>query len=132
MPLLGLNHETLGTLPNGSANMSYRLALQISNMILPKFARYTVLATRTIDSGGDEAAVNYLKEARVMKAKEKIEGIISSTEDKSAENLYNLGICYEALGEPRIAIQLYEEALRLDESNSNVIEALGALQNKIL
>jgi len=132
LPLLALNHETLGTLPNGSANMSYRMALQISNMILPKFARYTVLATRTIDSGGDEAAVNYLKQARVMKAKEKIEEIISSTEDKSAENLYNLGICYEALGEPRIAIQLYEEALRLDEANSNVIEALGALQNKIL
>ena len=64
--------------------------------------------------------------------KEKIEEIISSTEDKSVENLYNLGICYEALGEPRIAIQLYEEALRLDEANSNVIEALGALQNKIL
>ena len=112
--------------------MSFRLALQISNMILPKFARYTVLATRTIDSEGDEASVNYLKQAKVTKAKEKIEEIVHNTEEKSVENLYNLGICYEALGEPRIAIQLYEEALRLDEANSNFIEALGALQNKIL
>ena len=130
IPFYGLKHDALRGVPNAAANLSHRLALQISNMILPWFAPYPVLATRTIDSGGDDSAVNYLMHAKVLSAKEKLEEVISNPEDKTAANLYNLGICYEALGEPRIAMQLYEEALELDESNSNAIQALGSLQNK--
>ena len=130
LPFLGLKHETFSGVPNSSVNLTQRLALQISNMILPKFARYTVLATRTIDSAGNEAAVELLMQAKLLEAKEKLEAILANKAEKTAENIYNLGICYEALGEPRIAIQLYEEALELDQSNSNVIEALGALQKK--
>ena len=48
---------------------------------------------------------------------------------KTAENIYNLGICYEAIGDSQIARQYYDEALAIDEGNGNVIEALGALEN---
>jgi len=130
LPFLDLKHLTFSGAPNASVNLSQRLALQISNMILPRFARYTVLVTRTIDGAGNEAAVELLTQAKVLEAKEKLEAILSNPDQKTAENIYNLGICYEALGEPRIAIQLYEEALALDQSNSNAIEALGALQEK--
>ena len=129
MPFAELKHQTIGTKPHGVPNISRRLVLHISNMILPKFAPHSVLVTRTIDSGGDEDAVNLLNKAKIQQAKERIEEIISSSENKTAENLYNLGICYEALGEPRIAIQLYDEALQLDEGNNNVIKAIGALQH---
>ncbi|MBC8258877.1 MAG: tetratricopeptide repeat protein [SAR324 cluster bacterium] len=129
LPFLDLKHLTQNAMPNAAANLAQRLALQITNMILPKLSRYTVLATRTIDAGGDGTAVEYLKLAEVLKAKKRIEEVISNPDEKTAENLYNLGICYEALGDPSIAMQLYEEALELDQANSNIIEALGALQD---
>jgi len=76
--------------------------------------------------------VEFLKRADVMKALEMFEHAISDPEQKTEENLYNLGICYEAIGEPQIARQYYEESLQLDEGYGYAIEALGALENPTL
>lgn len=132
LPFYRLSHDIINRKPNGSSNLANRIAVYVSNTILVKFSRYNVLTTRTIDTDGDDQAVEFLKQAQVEKAKKRIETIISNPDQKTAENIYNLAICYEALGEYQIARELYEDALRLDEGNSTYIEAVGALENKEL
>ena len=105
------------------------LVIGITNKILPYISRYTVLATRTIDTGGDDVSVEFLKTGKIEEAKTRIESLLGDEEQKTAENIYNLGICFEALGDSQIARQYYEEALAIDEGNGNLIEALGALEN---
>lgn len=129
LPLFGLSHETIGNMPSDAANMARRIGVQISNAVLPKFSRFEIVVTRTIDTGGNDEAVEFLKRADVMKALEMFEHAISDPEQKTEENLYNLGICYEAIGEPQIARQYYEESLQLDEGYGYAIEALGSLEN---
>ena len=58
------------------------------------------------------------------------EDILIDKKQKTAENMYNLGICYEALGDSQIARQYYIEALAIDEGNVNAIETLGAIENQ--
>lgn len=132
LPFYKLSHETRKSPPSHATNLTNRIAVLISNFILPKFSRYTVLTTRTIDADGDKQAVTFLKQARIEAAKTRIESILSTPGEKTANNLYNLAICYEALGEHQIATKLYEEALMLDEGNSTYIEALAALESNPL
>jgi hypothetical protein len=125
-----LNHQALSKKPSSPANIANRIAIFVSNSVLPKFSRYVVVTTRTIDTGGDSKAVKLLKKAKVDEARRRIEELISkSKKNKTAGNLYNLGISYEAIGQFRIATQYYEEALSKDEGNELYIEALGALEN---
>ena len=128
-PFYKLNHEVGNSAPGSGDNLASRLGIGITNKILPYISSYTVLATRTIDTGGDDVSVEFLKTGKIEEAKTRIESLLGDEEQKTVENIYNLGICFEALGDSQIARQYYEEALAIDEGNGNLIEALGALEN---
>ena len=117
-------------MPGSGENISSRLVVGITNKILPQITGYTVLVTRTIDTGGDDISVEFLKTGLIEEAKKRIEDILIDKKQKTAENMYNLGICYEALGDSQIAMQYYIEALAIDEGNVNAIETLGAIENQ--
>ena len=128
-PFYKLNHEVGSSTPGSGDNLASRLGIGITNKILPYIGRYTVRVTRTIDTGGDDVSVEFLKTGKIEEAKKRIESLLGNEEQKTAENIYNLGICFEALGDSQIARMYYEEALAIDEGNGNLIEALGALEN---
>ena len=128
-PFYKLSHEVGSSNPGSGDNIASRLGIGITNKILPYISRYTVIVTRTIDTGGDDVSVEFLKTGKIEEAKTRIESLLGDEEQKTAENIYNLGICFEALGDSQIARQYYEEALAIDEGNGNLIEALGALEN---
>jgi len=128
-PFYKLNHEVGISTPGSGDNIASRLGIGITNKILPYIGRFLVIVTRTIDTGGDDESVEFLKTGKIEEAITRIESLLGDEEQKTAENIYNLGICYEAIGDSQIARQYYDEALAIDEGNGNVIEALGALEN---
>jgi len=132
LPFYQLNHTTVNEKPSDPVNLIGRIGVLISNTILPKFGRYKLLTTRTIDTGGDSISVDLLKQGDIEGSKTRIEDVMTDENERTSENLYNLGVCYEVLGETGISRQLYEESLELDEGNSSTIETLGNLENKTL
>ena len=71
------------------------------------------LFVKRIDTDGDENRKTF-EAGEVDKALSLISTIISN-EGKTASNLYNLGLCYDAIGESRIILQFYKDALELDK-----------------
>ncbi len=57
-----------------------------------------------------------------------LEQSLSKSDEKEPADLYNLGICYEALGDSAIALQMYKEAYAVDNDNELYIKAIGDLE----
>ncbi|MBU3915839.1 hypothetical protein KKA14_09920 [bacterium] len=108
--------------------MINELGVVISLRILKNISKYSTITKRLISTGSDGKIVKLLEEARIEEAKSALESTISKRNEKKAADLYNLGICYEALGESRIAIQLYDDALAIDRNNEEIIKAIGELE----
>ena len=94
------------------------------NRILPALSTSSTWEIRRIDTGGDEFSVQSLESSNVEEACQRLENL----ENPSISDIYNLGVCYEVVGEKAIAKEKYKEAIELDNGYDLAIEALGAAE----
>jgi len=126
-PLYKLDHKLIEGAPPTIPDIVVYSIVKFSNKILPNFSDYEVTFVKRIDTSGDAESVKLLEEGKVVEALTLISTITSKEEGKNASNLYNLGLCYDALGESRIAMQYYKDALAL-KGDEIYIEALGSTE----
>ncbi|PCI25883.1 MAG: hypothetical protein COB67_10540 [SAR324 cluster bacterium] len=108
--------------------MANELAVAVTSQILKNISKYSVIVKREIHKGSNSEVIELLESADLEAAKLKLESILSENKGKEPFDLYNLGICYEALGLPGIALQYYYEAHALNEENELYISAIGDLE----
>ncbi|MCG8339407.1 MAG: tetratricopeptide repeat protein [Proteobacteria bacterium] len=108
--------------------MVNELAIALTGRILKNVSKYSVITTRQIDKDSDDETVALLEEAKLNKAVTKLENALSESDEREPADVYNLGICYEAFGDPALAIQMYKEAHKLDENNELYMKAIGELE----
>ena len=108
--------------------MINELSIAITGRILRNISKYSAITTRQIDKGSDDEIVALLEEARLNKAASELETILTESDEREPADVYNLGICYEAFGDPALAIQMYKEAHKLDENNELYMKAIGELE----
>jgi hypothetical protein len=101
-----------------------RVSVHSVNRILPALSTSTSWETRRIDTGGDESSVQSLESSKVEEACQRLENL----ETPLVSDIYNLGVCYEVVGEKAIAKAKYKEAIELDSDYDLAIEALGAAE----
>ena len=101
-----------------------RVSVHSVNRILPALSTSTSWETRRIDTGGDESSVQSLESSKVEEACQRLENL----ETTLVSDIYNLGVCYEVVGEKAIAKAKYKEAIELDSGYDLAIEALGAAE----
>jgi len=101
-----------------------RVSVHSVNRILPALSTSTSWETRRIDTGGDESSVQSLESSKVEEACQRLENL----ETPLVSDIYNLGVCYEVVGEKAIAKAKYKEAIELDSGYDLAIEALGAAE----
>ncbi|MCP4294220.1 MAG: hypothetical protein GY786_01285 [Proteobacteria bacterium] len=110
------------------STMANELAVAMTSAILKNISRYSVIVKRKIDDDSDSSVLKLLKKADLEGAKLKLENMLSDKKKKKSSDLYNLGICYEALGLPGIALQYYQEAHSLNKEKELYITAVGDLE----
>lgn len=104
------------------------LGVVIAGRVLKNTSKYSVRTQREIDTGSEDEVIELLEKADIEKATNGLEARISEGSEKNPADLYNLGICYEALGDPVLALQMYREAHDLDMENELYIKAIGDLE----
>ncbi len=108
--------------------MINEMSIMITGRILKNISKYAVITTRKIDKGSDDDIVELLEQASLNKAAVKLEKTLSESDKRDPADVYNLGICYEAFGDPALAIQMYREAHKLDNGNELYMIAIGELE----
>lgn len=108
--------------------MVQELGVAITSEILKNVSKYSALTTRIIDDGSDEAITDLMKATDFEAAVQLLESTIAKAEDKQPADLYNLGICYEAMEIGGLALQMYKDAYALDNENELYIKAIGDLE----
>lgn len=107
--------------------MVNEVGVVITSQVLKNVSKYSVLTRREIDKGSDGEIVDLMENADLEKARRKLESIVSS-DDKKPADIYNLGICYEALGDAGVALQMYRDAHQLDEDEELYMIAIGDIE----
>ena len=132
-PMYQLDHSIYSQKPPTLDAIVQRAVILTGTKILPHVSSFKLMVTREIDTGGEEKAVEFLEKGQVEEALNLLQQVTSvSKEEVSASDKYNLGLCYEVVGEPKIALQLYEEALLQDEGNETYIQAIGGVESLYL
>ena len=89
---------------------------------------HTETINAVIAKGGDGSAVGMIRQGQYRDVIQKLEpGLKNPTEDR-APDLYNLALCYEALGDPDlldVAISFYRKALDFDPENEDYAAGIG-------
>ncbi len=111
---------------NTQESMVNELGVVITSGILKNVSKYSALTKREIDKGSEGEIVELMEKADLEAATKKLE--MSISKEKKAADLYNLGICYEALGDPGIALQMYRDAYKLDQNKELYIKAIGEIE----
>ena len=108
--------------------MMNELGVVIAGRILKEVSTYSVVTTREIDKGSDDTVIELMEQGELDEAAIKLEAALTGSEEKNPADLYNLGICYEAFGDPGLALQMYRDAYRRDRSNELYMRAIGGVQ----
>ncbi len=108
--------------------MINEMAIMITGRILKNVSKYSVITTREIDKGSNDEIVELLEQAKLNEAVTMLEKSLTDSGEREAADVYNLGICYEAFGDPALAIQMYQEAHKLDDNNELYMKAIGELE----
>ena len=78
--------------------------------------------------GGDSIAVKLIENSAFNLAINRLDKIVSSEDDPEADDLYNLGLIYEALNEFHIALEYYLKAGNLEPEEKIIAIALRRLR----
>lgn len=128
---------------NESSDKKTSTGLEVSDLVLPGFhqlvadlsesiaARFVrrvsitqELAQYPIASGGNEAARILIEAGAFEKAIEVLTETLNEAEEQNPDDLYNLGLCFEAIGDYGLASVSYRDAIEI--SPDRLIFARGA------
>ena len=113
---------------NSPESMINELGVVITSRILKNVSKYSVLTKRKIDKRSENEILELMEKADLESASKRLESSLSKSEDRKPADLYNLGICYEAMGDPGIALQMYREAHKQDEEEELYMTAIGEIE----
>lgn len=128
-PLYNLDHYTYAQLPGSDINLGHRIATILVAKITPGLGKTVILQSMEIDTDGDSESVALMEKGDLENAMKRIEKITMDNKEKTAPNLYNLGVCYEAIKEYGLALQKYRQANQLDPENETYIQGISNLEN---
>jgi tetratricopeptide (TPR) repeat protein len=120
----------------GAANRSREGLLQISSQravesFVKAISPHTERIEAVVAKGGDEAAARMILNGKYEEAIAKLEPALKSPTEKQAPDLYNLGLAYEATGEPglmEVSIGFYRKALAFDPTNEDYAAGIGRVE----
>ena len=106
-------------------NILSMMAESVSAVFSRKIAVTEKLVEISIAKGGDPLGEKFLTNGAYLTA---IKQYQSVAENKNPNDIYNLALCYEAIGEFGLANTLYNEALDTDLNNSIFAEGVGRIE----
>jgi hypothetical protein len=84
-----------------------------------------------IAKGGDDAAASMIRAGQYEQAMQRLEPGLRNANKERAPDLYNLGLAYEAMGDPGLmepAANFYRKALEFDPENEDYAAGLGRVE----
>lgn len=101
----------------------------MAESIAASFVKRVAISRKTqsypIATGGNESAEMLIKAGAFETAIQTLNTALEKQSPKNPDDLYNLGLAYEAAGDYGIAYITYEEALRYDPTNLMYAQGLG-------
>jgi tetratricopeptide (TPR) repeat protein len=119
---LGLPDEVLPSFDQVVADLASSIAAQFVKRVA---VTRTQVPTR-LAAGGDETAKVLMQSEAWNTAIERLQQITAS--NANLDDLYHLGLCFEAIGDYGIARNFYRDAWRQDQENLMYAQALGRLE----
>ncbi len=99
----------------------------MAESVSAQFMKDVAISTTTLNialAGGDSQALALMKAGAYEKAIERLNAL----ETRSADDQYNLGLSYEAIGEYGLASVAYDEALNSDPANLTFAKGVGRIE----
>lgn len=109
------------SVPRTPLEVRSRLAREIADQFVQQISQTTEEKNLEV-AAGDGTAVTFMKGNAFELAINRLETI-----DRSEADAYNLGLCYESVGEYRQALVYYQEALDKDPGNKSYQEAISRI-----
>ena len=99
----------------------------MAESVSAQFMKDIAISTKTLNitlASGDSQVLELMKAGAYEKAIERLNAL----EQRDANDQYNLGLCYEALGEYGLASVAYDEALNLEPTNLTFAKGVGRIE----
>jgi tetratricopeptide (TPR) repeat protein len=118
--------ESPMVLPNFEQVVS-DMAESIAARFVKRVAVTDRVVSYTIPTGGDKSVQMLIKVGAYEKALEKLDNVFAKSAVDNPDDLYNQGVCFEAVGDYGLAAVAYESALRIDPMNLTYAQGAGRI-----
>ena len=109
-----------------------QIVADLSESIAAQFARRVsvtqVEVSYAIATGGNKSAKQLIEAGAYEKAIEVLSETLDRAGKKDPDDIYNLGLCYEAIGEFGVALITYNDAITLDPKNLTYAQGIGRIE----
>jgi len=109
-----------------------QIVADLSESIAAQFARRVsvtqVEVSYAIATGGNKSATLLIEAGAYEKAIEVLNETLARADEKNPDDIYNLGLCYEAIGEFGVALVTYNDAIALDSNNLIYAQGIGRIE----
>lgn len=111
-----------------------QLVADLSESIAAQFVRRISITQETVNypiaSGGDPSARILIEAGAYEKAIAVLTAVLDRSEDKDPDDFYNLGLCFEAVGDYGLAAISYNDAIKRDPNNLQYAQGIGRIERK--
>jgi len=108
-----------------------QMVADLSESIAAQFARRVAITQMEVSypiaTGGNQSARLLLENGAYEKAIEILNRTLGAGE-KDADDIYNLGLCYEAIGEYGVALVTYNDAIAREPKNLMYAQGIGRIE----
>lgn len=109
-----------------------QLVADLSESIAAQFVRRVSITQKTvryeIAGGGNDTAQMLIEVGAYEKAIEVLNETLNNADEQNPDDIYNLGLCYEATGDYGLAEVTYNDAIERDPENLTYIKGIGRIQ----
>ncbi len=109
-----------------------QMVADLSESIAARFARRISITqadvSYTIATGGNSSAKLLIEAGAYEKAIEVLNDTLDRAGKKNPDDIYNLGLCYEATGDFGIALVTYNEAIAIAPENLTYAQGIGRIE----
>ncbi|MBU2643398.1 tetratricopeptide repeat protein [bacterium] len=109
-----------------------QLVADLSESIAAQFARRIAVTQMDVSyplaTGGNPTARLLIEAGAYEKAIEILNNTLNRAREKNPDDIYNLGLCYEATGDFGIALVTYNEATAIDPKNLIYAQGIGRIE----
>lgn len=109
-----------------------QIVADLSESIAAQFARRVSITQMDVSypiaTGGNQSARILIENGAYEKAIEILNRTLDGAGNKNADDIYNLGLCYEAIGEFGVALVTYNDAIAIDPDNLVYAQGIGRIE----